>query len=246
MSNLMSGGQSESHDNISASERVYRLLREAILQGTFKAGTRLKEAPVARSLGASRTPVRAALIRLDGEGLVTLTPNRGALVREVDDRDIDDSFQLRALLQGFAAAQAAQYLKPPELEKLERLHEDMAELEAGGPDEQAILRLQSLNEQFHDMITKSTGNRHLMIALDVAVQIPGARLSEFWHDAEQRQRSMRYHAELLEAFRAGDATRADAIMKSHIHAARVFVIRSAGDPVPVRRGRLSNSSPPRS
>src|SRR5688572_587354 len=88
-------------------QQVYHRIREAIMTGRLAGGTRLKEVELASQLDASRTPVREALVQLDSEGLVVLLPRRGAIVRSLSERDVEDAFQIRALLEGFGAAQAA-------------------------------------------------------------------------------------------------------------------------------------------
>src|SRR5947199_9689795 len=83
------------------------LIRQAILDGRLEPGSRLKEEELARELGISRTPVREALLVLQAEGLIETTPNRGAVVVTHDADDLIDLYQLRALLEGHAARQAA-------------------------------------------------------------------------------------------------------------------------------------------
>src|SRR2546421_6975169 len=90
-----------------ASVAATELIREAILDGRLPPGQRLKEEELARELGISRTPVREALLVLQTEGLVDAAPNRGAAVRSHDVDDLEDLYQLRALLEGYAARRAA-------------------------------------------------------------------------------------------------------------------------------------------
>src|SRR5207249_3993911 len=86
-----------------ASAAATELIREAIVDGRLVPGERLKEEELAHELGISRTPVREALLVLQAEGLVDAAPNRGAVVRAHDAVDLDDLYQLRALLEGYAA-----------------------------------------------------------------------------------------------------------------------------------------------
>ena len=90
-----------------ASAAATELIREAIVDGRLPPGQRLKEEELARELGISRTPVREALLILQTEGLVDAAPNRGAVVRSHDADDLEDLYQLRALLEGYAARRAA-------------------------------------------------------------------------------------------------------------------------------------------
>src|SRR4051794_41593164 len=86
-----------------ASVAATELIREAIVDGRLEPGRRLKEEELARELGISRTPVREALLMLQAEGIVDAIPNRGAVVRVHTPEDLDDLYQLRALLEGYAA-----------------------------------------------------------------------------------------------------------------------------------------------
>ncbi|GLW71060.1 putative transcriptional regulator, GntR family protein [Kitasatospora phosalacinea] len=86
----------------SAAERAYAALRTGILNGTHRPGTMLGEAGVAAELGLSRTPVRAALVRLQDEGWITVYPKRGALVRGLDGKDVQDLADARLILESTA------------------------------------------------------------------------------------------------------------------------------------------------
>src|ERR1700682_3154662 len=101
-----------------ASVAATELIREAILEGRLEPGARLKEEELARELGISRTPVREALLMLQAEGLIETVPNRGAVVRTHDADDLIDLYQLRALLEGYAARQAAARVSDEELDLL--------------------------------------------------------------------------------------------------------------------------------
>src|SRR3954447_24950700 len=86
---------------------AYVAIRDAITSGALLPGTRLREAALARHFSISTTPVREALRRLDREGLVRLSPNRGAVVAEFDLREILDLFEIREVLECRAVRRAA-------------------------------------------------------------------------------------------------------------------------------------------
>ncbi len=88
---------------------AYRRLREDIASGLFHPNERLVEAAVATRLGVGRTAVRAALVRLDQEGLVTLEPNRGARVRLISDREALEIEEVRATLEAMLARLVARF-----------------------------------------------------------------------------------------------------------------------------------------
>ena len=102
LAGLAAGGARQSLVDI-----AYVALRDAITSGALLPGTRLREAALARHFSISTTPVREALRRLDREGLVRLSPNRGAVVAEFDLREILDLFEIREVLECRAVRRAA-------------------------------------------------------------------------------------------------------------------------------------------
>lgn len=205
-------------------QQVYHRIREAIMTGRLAGGTRLKEVELASQLDASRTPVREALVQLESEGLIVLLPRRGAIVRSLSERDVEDAFQLRALLEGFGAAQAAQRLTREQRDELQRLCDEMEGPTGQGQSPDAIAFLLGRNDRFHEIIHEASGNSRLLTTLRAAMQIPRVYRTYHWSSMQERQRSFLYHRELLEAFRSHDLLWAEATMKSHIHAARDFLV----------------------
>jgi len=101
--------------------RVRDLLEEAILGGELKPGERLRAEALAQRFGTSRTPIREALLQLEGQGLVEVEPNRGAVVRTFDRDDVLDLYEVRALLEPAAAARAAKRISAADLRRLDEL-----------------------------------------------------------------------------------------------------------------------------
>src|SRR5580765_1190837 len=127
---------------------AYLKLREAIVDGRFQPNERLVEADLARTFGVGRTAIRAALVRLDQEGLVERQPNRGARVRLVSDREALEIEEVRVSLEQMLARHAATRIKPVDVENLRQILDEMtARVEAGDP-----LGYSELNAQFHEMI----------------------------------------------------------------------------------------------
>ncbi len=88
-------------------------LREMILAGELPAGARIAELAIVERLGVSRTPIRAALMRLEQEGLLESLPNGGYAVRTFSERDVSDAIELRGTVEGLAARLAAERGAPP-------------------------------------------------------------------------------------------------------------------------------------
>ncbi len=95
-----------------AAQRAYATVRDGILRGEYRAGSRLTEQELAQAAGVSRTPVREALRRLHAEGLVNFEPNHGAVVAMFELEDAEEIFELRALLEPISARRAAERATP--------------------------------------------------------------------------------------------------------------------------------------
>ena len=108
-----------------ASDHVYGELRRRLMAGSFLPGERLREEHIAAEMSVSRTPVRNAIERLIADGLVTREERRGAVVLGWQDRDIDEAFELRMLLEPYAAGLAASHASDAQIEELERLNQSM-------------------------------------------------------------------------------------------------------------------------
>src|SRR3954452_19457769 len=173
--------------------RVRDLLEEAILGGELKPGERLRAEALAQRFGTSRTPIREALLQLEGQGLVEVEPNRGAVVRTFDRDDVLDLYEVRALLEPAAAARAARRISEADVARLEALCED-------APVDQQILD----NEVFHRVILEAAGSPRLEVAMRAASGIPRTFRSVFWHDDRQRAESLMCHRRLVSALRARD------------------------------------------
>jgi DNA-binding GntR family transcriptional regulator len=212
----------------SAAQEAANLLREAIVDGRLKPGQRLKEKQLAERFGISRTPIREALLLLQAEGVVELTPNRGATVRTYTLSEIEDAFQLRALLEGYGAARAAQRASEDWVRELEKLCGEMESIGTDDPVGAQISELLQRNERFHEAILEASGNRRLRVTLSAAMEIPDIQRARtyYWRNGEERQRSFSYHRELVAAFRKRDPLWAEAAMKGHLHAARDYLVMS--------------------
>jgi DNA-binding GntR family transcriptional regulator len=204
----------------SASVAATELIRRAIVEGRLEPGRRLKEEELARELGISRTPVREALLVLQTEGLIESAPNRGATVRAHEPSDLDDLYQLRALLEGFAARLAAARIRESEVGELRASCERFVALRA----EDDVVKLVRENVRFHDVILAAARSERLAQMVRSVIQLPLVYRSYVWYSPEQKLISEHYHRQLTVALAAGDAERAELVMKEHVLEARDFLI----------------------
>ncbi|MGH3022400.1 MAG: GntR family transcriptional regulator [Gaiellaceae bacterium] len=208
----------------SASAAAGEVIREAIIDGRLPPGHRLKEEELAQELGMSRTPVREALLTLESEGLVESIPRRGATVRSYAVGDLDDVYQLRALLEGYAARRAATRISPDDVARLEESCDRFDRLGA----EDDLLDLVKENLGFHSVIHEAAASDRLAALIRKVIEIPLVYKSFYWYSPEQKLISQHYHRQLTRALRLGDGERAELIMKEHVLEARDFLLAQLG------------------
>lgn len=204
----------------SASTAATELIRAAIVDGRLEPGRRLKEEELARELGISRTPVREALLVLQTEGLIESAPNRGATVRSYDADDLDDLYQLRAVLEGFAARLAATRIADHEVAELRASCDRFVELRAADD----VAELVRENIRFHDLILGAARSERVRQLVRGVIQLPLVYRSYVWYSPEQKLISEHYHRQLTSALAARDAERAEIVMKEHVLEARDFLV----------------------
>src|SRR5215831_7791897 len=207
-----------------ASAAATELIREAILDGRLPPGQRLKEEELARELGISRTPVREALLVLQAEGLVDAAPNRGAVVRAHDAADLDDLYQLRALLEGYAARRAAGRIS---LEEIATLWTSCDRFDAIDGDD--VRELVKENLLFHNAILDAAGSVRAAGMVRKVIELPLVYKSYIWYSPDQKRISAHYHRQISKALEAGDAERAELVMKEHVYEARDLLVAHVRD-----------------
>ena len=199
----------------SLEEMTYEQLETDILDGFYKKGDALTELSLSARLGVSRTPVRSALHRLAEEGLVEITPNRGAVVVGVTEDDLADTYRIRMRLEGLASSMAARRITDEELRALNESVE-LSEYYIGKCDTE---HLKELDTEFHSIIFGASGNRMLSRILSelhkniksyrkLSLTVPG-----------RLEHSVREHKEILEAIKNGDGELAERLTSLHVERA---------------------------
>ncbi|BBL79178.1 GntR family transcriptional regulator [Rubrobacter xylanophilus] len=200
-------------------------LRGLILEGEYGPGERLIEEQLAEKLQVSRTPIRQALTRLEAEGLVEIFPNKGAMVCSFSIEDVRDIYDLRAVLEGYAARRAAERIGKEELERLGELAGEMEKIaERFSDHEEETRALVSLNNEFHNAVVVASRNKRLERLVRNTVQIPLVFKAFFWYGPYERMISNHYHRQIVGALASRDPERAEILMREHIYEGRDFVI----------------------
>jgi DNA-binding GntR family transcriptional regulator len=193
---------------------AYEQLRALILAGDLSPGSRLAQAELAERLGISRTPVREALRRLAGEGLVEFRANRGFWTADLGLEAVLRRLEVRLLLEPGIAALAAERRRDEDLVELGAAiaHEAEAADAAGAHD---------ASRQFHVLLARATGNAELERTLrSLWIVEVGRRLMARRAAVEDwRARDLEEHQGILAAVAAGAAERAADLMERHVRSA---------------------------
>ena len=197
----------------SLGEFVLERLRGAIRDRRYQPGQRIREAEVAQWLGVSRTPVREAFRRLQADGLLVLTPWRGAQVAELGRQQVVELYAMRRALEGTAAGLAAEHASAAEVDLLfDLIERDQAA--RGEPD-----RLAKINRLFHEAVYGAAHNRYLLEALN-ALDDSLALLKSTTYEVPGRAEAARQeHIVIAEAIRRRDAGGAEQAARAHISTA---------------------------
>lgn len=204
-------------------------LREAILGGEIATGVRLNEVRLSQMMEVSRTPVRAALQALAGEGLLDYVPNRGFLVRTFPLSEIVDAYDIRAQLEGLATRFAAERgLTDQDRDVIERaLADGDALLNKGVFETGDMSRYRIINGNIHDTILGAARNRMLgeMIRICHHVPVSSNRNIVVFEHRNVRRRHDDHHR-IYEAILSREPHRAEALMREHIAGIKSSLVNS--------------------
>ena len=202
---------------------VTDMLREAIVnREEFAPGAPLRIDALSSRFGVSHMPIRAALQRLEGEGLITAFPNKGARVANVDQKFVSDLMDVRIMLESYLARSAAYNITPSQFSQLEELFH---------AHEQAVLindvQLALINNRlFHAEIHRIAGNHDAILILDRHWRLIRALWSRYGPRSERFQEVVKDHRQLMAAFSRKDPEAAAAISAAHTVKAKQLLIEA--------------------
>ncbi len=199
-------------EHLQLKDRVYRHLRDGIIDGTYDTGAALREVEIASRLGVSKTPVREAFVRLEKDRLVELIPYRGAVVAGYSAADLQEISEIRQLVEGDCARSAAANATEEEIAELERNLQQSRDALAKGK----VAQVAKLFDTFDQLIYRHSRNNWLTELVEnleghqrrigrLTVAIPG-----------RLERSVDQHQQIVEAIRARNERRAEHDMRSHV------------------------------
>ncbi|KAB7610504.1 GntR family transcriptional regulator [Amylibacter sp. SFDW26] len=196
--------------SISNAQIAYEKLLDLIRSGDLKPSARIREAEVAELVGASRTPVREAIRKLESDGIIEHRPRVGAVVKSLSHQELVELYEMRVVLERTAAEMAAKHASDAEIDEMRELTSEMAE-NANDP-----IIVANINIQFHKCIFMSARNRFLWSSaqtLSNALLVLGPTTL----DSPARVKSVcEQHKAITDALSAGDAAEAGDAAAIHI------------------------------
>ncbi|MAZ16676.1 GntR family transcriptional regulator [Oricola sp.] len=206
-------------------QRVLAIVRRKVINGDYSTDDRISEVAIAEELGVSRTPARTALAALEAEGLIEKRRGRGYSVRRVSTDSVENTIEIKAVLEGLAARNMAMNGISREVESrlAASIEQTAASLES--PGIAMMDEYQEANIVFHHTIMMECGNELIAHTYERIRHLPFAELGTlaFENANYERERTrltvgFSQHVIILDAIRRRDAARAEAMMREHSHA----------------------------
>ena len=212
------------HERKSLGQHVFDNLKQAIIRGNIAPGEWLVESHIAHMLGISRTPVREAIHKLERERLIERQPRGGFTVLGLNREDIEETFGIRGVLEGYAARLATLKHEPQELVALEQKVEEFQECLS----KQQMDSLPVINTEFHDMLyalSKSPRLIHMINGLGDQIY----RFREIiLRDPAHANTSHEDHRQMLKFMRKRDAEGVEKLVREHIRRGQEVVLKDFG------------------
>lgn len=203
-------------------------IRNLILQGAVEPGERLSEPALADRLGISRTPIRAALARLEQEGLLERVASGGHVPRRFTLAEAIDAIELRGVLEGTAARLAAERgVEPRRMLAIQRVLEGLDDALSPNPADPPMDRYMALNAEFHELLSGLSGSETVEREIDRITRLPFASPSAFLERADGAAvvphsllMAQAQHRAIVEAISLREGARAESLAREHARLAR--------------------------
>jgi DNA-binding GntR family transcriptional regulator len=222
------GDRQEDRQEASLHGEILLRLRDYVVEGNIPDGARVPERQLCEMFGISRTPLREALKVLAAEGLIELLPNRGARIRQLSQRDLEELFDVMAGLESLAGRLACEAITDEEITAIEQLHYEMY----GHYLHRDMHGYFQANQRIHESIVAAARNETLKTAYaNFAGRIRRVRYSANF--ARKRQRwaeAMREHEAILDALRRRAASELSDILFQHLRNKRMAAIEHLAEP----------------
>jgi len=192
-------------------EKILENIRDAIISGSLKAGSRVSEPELAERYGISRTPIREAFRQLESEGYLTVIPRRGAIVSEFSPKDIEEFYAIKSVMEGYAARRACENLSAKDLDRLQTINNKLAGLARIGN----IKLFFKVHSDFHELFIQAADNEklHELIA-GLVTKFQRLRFASLSLPGRMEV-SVQEHEKIIEAFRKKDPDLAETLVRKN-------------------------------
>lgn len=192
---------------------VVAYIKESILDGTYKPGTKVKELGIAKKLSISRAPIREALQILIKEGLVVWTPQKGKFITELDPKQIRDSYFTGGILEAAAVCSVIQKYTARDIKKLEEIAEKMRLIAA---DNEPIEKIAPLDDKFHQILFSRIDNQLLLEFCTRSCQgISKFLLFKYWIQLYSVEEVYWRHKVIVDAMKKRDIYELEGCIRNH-------------------------------
>jgi GntR family transcriptional regulator, rspAB operon transcriptional repressor len=209
-------------------DRAYDALKSSLQSGKVPPGSFLSERRLARELGMSKTPLMSALVRLEQEGFLRISPQQGIVVREPSVQEIVELFDLREAIETFVVQRVAGKLTPEQAAELRRNLREQAEAARG----RRVGESTRLDTEFHTLVCGFLGNREMSQSLArMRDKLHRLILANLSRRPERLTSSYREHAAIAASLIRGRGARAADLVRRHLELGRAMLL-SAENPAP--------------
>lgn len=204
-------------------EKAYSEIKERIQDGRLAGGTFLSERQLVAILGMSKTPIKAALERLELEGFVTVSPQQGIVVRELSVREIAEQFELRKLLEGFVVKAITGKLTKKQLSPIvQNLRKQSA-----AESQQSVSKFIELDTEFHLLLCHAYGNTAISECLSQHRSKMHRVISQVMSKSSGRlAEAVKEHRAILAAIKSDNATLAVQLVEKHLEFGKQCLLSS--------------------
>ncbi len=208
-------------------EKILETIRDAIISGALKPGEKVAEPELAERFGISRTPIREAFRQLESEGYLTVIPRKGAVVVSFSEKDVEEFYAIKSILEGYAARKACENLSLREIDRLQTINEKLRHMAETGD----VKNFFKVHNDFHELFIKAADNYKLseMIASLVgkfqrlriaSLSLPG-----------RMQVSVEEHEKIIDAFKKRNPTLSEKLVRKNAeYGGKVLMQGSKGVP----------------
>ena len=202
-------------------DEAYSQLKRRLFQGDYPPGSFLSERQLARDLGMSKTPIKAALERLEAEGYVTVSPQQGIVVRELSIREIADQYEIRAALESFVLRTLAGRLTATQVEALHANLESQARLRGTSEVTLGV----ELDAAFHTQFVEFLGNQEIIRVFgQLRDRMQRIVTRVFQHNPTRLETSYDEHVAIAAAVISGRGEQAANLIVAHLERGKQLIL----------------------